>query len=92
LGRRDCRGAKDEGGGERGEGGGELVTHHKLGREGEFKITHTHIKKRQDKRRLNIKCMQVEMRRIFKRQSSAEHGVMPALTHWVNLLLPGGDL
>lgn len=29
--------------------------------------------------------------RAFKRHSSAEHGFMPALTHWVNLLLPGGD-
>lgn len=34
---------------------------------------------------------QVEIRRAFKRRSSAEHGFMPALTHWVNLLLPGGD-
>lgn len=29
--------------------------------------------------------------RTFKGRSSAEHGFMPALTHWVNLLLPGGD-
>lgn len=41
--------------------------------------------------RLSIRRTQVEIRRTFKRRSSAEHGFMPALTHWVNLLLPGGD-
>lgn len=42
------------------------------------------IQPQADERGKNSTCVEVE-------SVQTEHGVMPDLTHWVNLLLPGGD-